>query len=253
MYTLLLRLSAPLQSWGCESNFSERRTCREPTKSGIIGLLAAALGRHRDEPIDDLCKLRIGIRVDREGSILCDLQSGLEMDDVWNKKSKKWKTEEELIKAKNSKKDKGSYLTNRYYLEDAVFLVGIELEDRDFLEVIRKALLRPAFPLYLGRRSCPPTQPLALGIRQAGLLEALRTEPIQLSDYEKKRNVPASSLKIITDADIDDPEALRKRDLPLSFSQARRQFTYRPVKIHRTDTPGVLAPESRMHDAMAEL
>lgn len=47
MATLLLRLAAPLQSWGSDSKFETRKTDREPTKSGVVGLLAAALGLRR--------------------------------------------------------------------------------------------------------------------------------------------------------------------------------------------------------------
>ena len=51
MAVLLLRLSAPLQAWGTEnSKFEIRKTGREPSKSGIVGLLAAALGIRRNEP-----------------------------------------------------------------------------------------------------------------------------------------------------------------------------------------------------------
>ena len=67
MATLLLRLAAPLQSWGAESKFDTRRTGREPTKSGVIGLLAAALGirRDADAEIQGLsAALRFGVRVD---------------------------------------------------------------------------------------------------------------------------------------------------------------------------------------------
>ena len=48
MATLLLRLAAPLQSWGADSKFEVRKTNREPTKSGVLGLLAAALGYRRE-------------------------------------------------------------------------------------------------------------------------------------------------------------------------------------------------------------
>ena len=44
MSTLLLRLAGPMQSWGTDSKFDVRRTGREPSKSGVIGLVAAALG-----------------------------------------------------------------------------------------------------------------------------------------------------------------------------------------------------------------
>ena len=74
MATLLLRLAAPLQSWGMDSKFETRKTNREPTKSGIIGLLSAALGLRRDETeeIEKLNQLRFAVRVDREGSLLID-------------------------------------------------------------------------------------------------------------------------------------------------------------------------------------
>ena len=65
MGTLLLRLAAPMHSWGNDSRCEVRRTGKEPTKSGVIGLLAAALGRNRADSLDDLCSLRFGVRVDQ--------------------------------------------------------------------------------------------------------------------------------------------------------------------------------------------
>ncbi|MFQ5421285.1 MAG: type I-E CRISPR-associated protein Cas5/CasD, partial [Anaerolineae bacterium] len=72
MPTLLLRCVAPLQAWDTQSNFGVRTTGREPSKSGIIGLLCAALGRPRAEPVADLAALKMGVRVDQEGRILRD-------------------------------------------------------------------------------------------------------------------------------------------------------------------------------------
>src|SRR5690554_4641662 len=72
---LLLRLEGPLQSWGTRARWDVRDTAREPTRSGIIGLLAAALGYGRGDPriVDDLeGGLEIGVRVEREGEVLDD-------------------------------------------------------------------------------------------------------------------------------------------------------------------------------------
>lgn len=155
MATLLLRLAAPLQAWGADSKFETRKTAREPTKSGVIGLLAAALGLRRDEtePLTRLAQLRFGVRVEREGQLLVDFHM-----------------------ARNKEKDR-SYVTYRHYLEDAVFLVGLESEDTALLQELAEALTHPVFPLYLGRRACPPTLPLCLGLREQGLVEALQAEP----------------------------------------------------------------------------
>ena len=72
MPVLLLRLAAPLQSWGVESKFDTRRTLGYPTKSGVIGLVASAMCRERTEPLDDLNELEIGIRVENEGRQIRD-------------------------------------------------------------------------------------------------------------------------------------------------------------------------------------
>lgn len=153
MATLLLRLAAPLQAWGSDSKFETRKTDREPTKSGVVGLLAAALGLRRDdtEGLARLNGLRFAVRADQEGSLLVDFHTAKSRDT--------------------------SYVTYRHYLQDAVFLAGLESEDEALLRELEAALRHPVYPLYLGRRSCPPTLPLCLGIRQGSLLDILRTEP----------------------------------------------------------------------------
>lgn len=143
MATLLLRLAAPLQSWGADSKFETRKTNREPTKSGVIGLLAAALGLRRDDAagIARLNGLHFAVRADREGSLLVDFHTANREED--------------------RKKGKAPYVTYRHYLQDAVFLVGLESEDTALLQELETALKHPVYPLYLGRRSCPP-HPAAL-------------------------------------------------------------------------------------------
>lgn len=100
MATLLLRLAAPLQSWGSDSKFETRKTDREPTKSGVVGLLAAALGLRRDdtEGLARLNGLRFAVRADQEGSLLVDFHTAKSRDT--------------------------SYVTYRHYLQDAVFWQG---------------------------------------------------------------------------------------------------------------------------------
>ena len=75
MSLLLLRLAGPLQSWGSASRFARRDTEREPTKSGVLGLLAAAQGRRRTDSIEDLLDLTFGVRVDQPGAVLQDFHT----------------------------------------------------------------------------------------------------------------------------------------------------------------------------------
>ena len=231
MSTLLLRLAGPLQAWGYDSKFETRRTGREPTKSGVIGLIAAALGRKRGDSLDDLKCLHFGVRVDKEGELLHDYHT-VQM---------------------NSGK---TYVTHRYYLTDATFVVGIESDDKSQLEMLKSALQNPVFPLYLGRRSCVPTIPIVLGIRMEGLVEALKEEPWQLTPWMQKKEQKRGTctLRIITDADANDAEAVGQKDLPISFHPGNRRYTYRPVKEH---LPVVIKEDECLHetkhDAMDEL
>lgn len=229
MSTLLLRIAGPLQAWGCESKFEKRRTGREPTKSAVVGLLAAALGRRRDEPIEDLCSLNFGVRVEEEGQLLRDFHIA------------------------RTGGDKRTYVTERYYLSDACFLVGLESGDEDLLDRIERAVANPAFPLFLGRRSCVPTPPVLVGRRQCCLLEALREEPWLASEYMQSRVRGPVQLRLITDADPSITGAAVQRDLPLSFDPGNRRYGYRPMLEHPPVEPKVRRERETEHDAMSEL
>ncbi|MCL2249145.1 MAG: type I-E CRISPR-associated protein Cas5/CasD [Oscillospiraceae bacterium] len=197
MSTLLLRLVAPLQSWGTDSKFERRATGREPSKSGVIGLLAAALGRRRDESLDDLAALKFGVRVVKPGHVMMDFHT--------------------------AKSTKQTYVTKRYYLEDAAFLVGLE-GDVELLQALESAVKVPYFPLFLGRKACPPTGRISLGIRNLSLKEALLGEAF---DGESNSDAPA---RCIIHMDVDEPGAYRQHDMPISFDQKHRKFAYRYIK-----------------------
>ncbi|GAB3393390.1 type I-E CRISPR-associated protein Cas5/CasD [Azotobacter armeniacus] len=162
MATLLLRLQGPMQSWGTTSRFDERDTQLEPSKSGVLGLICAALGRDRSEPLEDLAALRMGVRVDREGVPMRDYQ-----------------TATGVLIASGKADFKRTVVSPRFYLADAVFLVGLEGADTTLLEHIQAALRAPVWSLALGRKSFVPSKPVFLpdGMQQADLLAALQTYP----------------------------------------------------------------------------
>ncbi|WP_120997049.1 type I-E CRISPR-associated protein Cas5/CasD [Stutzerimonas urumqiensis] len=163
MPTLLLRLQGPMQSWGTTSRFDERDTGLEPSKSGVVGLLCAALGRDRKEPVEDLAALRMGVRVDREGVPMRDYQ-----------------TATGVVVAATGKADLGrTVVSPRYYLSDAVFLVGLEGEDQALLERLHAAVRNPVWPLALGRKGFVPGLPVHLpdGLVASPLFEALECYP----------------------------------------------------------------------------
>ena len=208
MGTLLLRLAAPLQSWGAEAPFSIRQTESLPTKSGVIGLVAAALGRRRDDPVADLAALRFGVRVVRPGTLHCDYHT--------------------VSRAPSPRpsQNQTDYVTRRYYLSNAVFIAGLESADAAFLDELERALHTPAFPLFLGRRCCPPTLPLSLGISSDGLEEAL----LHAECPETAGGSGGGAMRMLVDEAAATPSTALLRDLPRSFSPNRRQYGHRPAR-----------------------
>lgn len=167
MSVLILRLAAPLQSWGTQSRFSVRDTAREPSKSGVIGLISAALGRPRDADIRDLMALAMTVRIDREGSVQRDYQTagGGSLPDG-----------HPYGVAKANRAKAQTVTSSRYYLADADFRVALEGDDETLLNMIADALLRPKWPLYLGRKAFVPSQPLCRGVHsRLSAIEALST------------------------------------------------------------------------------
>ncbi|WNL38601.1 type I-E CRISPR-associated protein Cas5/CasD [Halomonas sp. PAMB 3232] len=217
MATLLFRLAGPMQSWGTQSRFDERDTQLEPSKSGVLGLVCAALGRDRAETIDDLAELRMGVRVDREGIPMRD-----------------YHTATGVVVASTGKPDTGrTVVSTRYYLADAVFLVGLE-GSAELLNGIHGALRAPHWPLCLGRKSFVPSQPIYLpdGLVQTDLMTALKTFPPLSSDVHESEWGDQSCRFVVEDS----AEGAVRFDEPVA-PFAERRFGPRFVKTLQL-TPG---------------
>lgn len=241
MATLLLRLAAPMQAWGMDAKFETRLTMREPTKSGVIGMLAAALGCRRDELPEPLTRLRMAVRVDQEGRLLEDFHAvhGIAADDMGRIV---WKADGTPQAA-----DKRDFITYRQYLCDAVFLVALESDDASYLNALADALRCPAFPLFLGRRSCPPTLPLVLGVMESGADDVLARYPWQASERYQRSHRQAA-LRVIADARPGSGARPSRRDVPVSFDPRRRLYGMRAVT-----QAFVYLPRETEHDPMSEL
>ncbi|MFE7429780.1 type I-E CRISPR-associated protein Cas5/CasD [Streptomyces sp. NPDC057545] len=205
-HVLLIRLAGPLQSWGIAGRFAHRDTHSRPTKSGVIGLCAAALGLDREEPLGELSEVRYGVRADRPGirvrdyhtvgggtfplrprDLLTDHQRAAKATattaappDVFGRVdlstwygSPKYVTTDPASGALVSKEvRRHALITERWYLADAAFLIGLEHADPALLERVAHALEHPKRLLWLGRKACPPTGDLALGVVPGTLREA---------------------------------------------------------------------------------
>jgi CRISPR system Cascade subunit CasD len=216
MATLLMRLQGPLQSWGTTSRFDERDTQLEPSKSGVLGLVCAALGRDRSEPVDDLAALRMGVRVDREGVPMRDYQ-----------------TATGVLIATGKADLRRTVVSPRFYLADAAFLVGLEGEDESLLARIHNALRAPVWPLALGRKSFVPGMPvwLADGLCPLPLPQALAGYPRLVSAQWADQGQPLRCLL------EDELEGAIRLDQPVA-PFAERRFGPRFVKsgvLHAPD------------------
>lgn len=237
--TLLLRLEGPMQSWGTQSRFRVRDSGREPSKSGVVGLLCAALGRPRDAPVADLAALRMGVRVDREGVMRVDYQTaggGAWLNGRYG-----------VSRAENAGEE--TSVSSRAYLSDASFLVGLEArmpEQEALLAQLDAALRAPVWPLYLGRKGFVPGTPVALpgtGLVSRSLDDALReaeaARPRQPWDQRE------AELRLVIETDLNDREAELRPDQPVSFASDRRVFASRAVRVGSVPRPTTAAAEQR--------
>ncbi|MFD7586139.1 type I-E CRISPR-associated protein Cas5/CasD [Kitasatospora sp. NPDC059811] len=246
---LVLRLAGPLQSWGDRSAFNRRDTPPQPTKSGVVGLLAAAAGLPREADITGLVGLRLGVRIDQPGTLLRDYHT---VSDYRGRP-----LPQSGVNAKGVQKPtspaKDTHVTHRYYLQDAVFVAAVQ-GPAGLVATLAEAIRRPAFPLALGRRSCVPTQPIALGTVRTGALEdVLADEPWQAGTAAKaayRRRAergpdPFSPHRIDLAATFDDPAGDDTlQDVPRSFAPRERGFTTRRIRHAWLNVPTGLAPSA---------
>lgn len=232
MSVLILRLAGPLQSWGSRSRFTRRTTEPMPTKSGIIGLLAAARGYRREDPIEPLLGLSLAVRTEQQGSMLRDFH-----------------TAHHLVTGKSMP------LSVRYYWADAVFTAYVEGTD-EMIDGLAEALADPAYPLYLGRRSCVPEGRLVMGVSSEPLSSVVSSTPWQAGEAVRcKAQMPTVSLEVQADVGVfAGLEPVRQlQDVPLSFDPERRDYAVRgvvetAVEIPNPNFDGALVLE---HDPMS--
>lgn len=206
-----------MQSYGANSHFETRKTDLYPSKSAIIGLLGACLGlRRSDEKIKLLNDLDFAVRVDQPGKILKDYHIAQ--------------------KYKNNGTFDRTYVTNRYYLEDAVFLVALGSENDELIDKISEALQIPFFQPYLGRKSLPINADYFLGIHEKETIDVIKDTSWQASDWYKRSGV--KKLSIYCDFNlVKNNRRILRKDRVLSFNQKNRSFAFRYESSFEIELP----------------
>ncbi|MEU0992118.1 type I-E CRISPR-associated protein Cas5/CasD [Streptomyces sp. NPDC005953] len=247
MSGLLLRLAGPLQSWGERSAFTTvRDTASFPTRSGLIGMLAAAEGIGRDHGgLDRYDDLRFIIRADRPGERLIDYHT------VGGGQPKA------RTAATSGGSNKGAaVITRRHYLSDAVFVVGITTPDEETTTRLAQALEHPHWAPYLGRRSCVPDEPLILRRHIADPENELLTR-VPLALPPPRNNEDTVKVDFLYEQLPDDATEMRDvidiTDIPLSFAQHRRAHAVRRLhRVTRQLPRGLAGPQSDLQSHLLD-
>ena len=183
----------------------------------MLGLLAACLGYRRDEEekIRELSTLKFAVRIDQQGDLLKDYHIAI--------------TDKEIVEKPQT------YVTNRYYLEDALFVVALSGMD-ELVDTLIKAIKSPYFQPFMGRRSLPVPVDFFLGVSAEDILDSLRNLPWQAASWYKKKKGKQGigekiPLEVYADEEIVEEEKITRsklrRDISISFSQKGRQFAFR--------------------------
>ena len=244
MKTILLKLGGPMQSYGTNSSFETRHTDDYPSKSAIIGLLAAASGYRRDEPqtalqLEQWQTLQFAVRIDQKGQMHADYHTA--------------------HKYKPDGSPERTYVTQRYYLEDYIFTVALSHENPEFINHIETALRAPCFQLFMGRRSLPVPADFVLGTTDSDALMSLREYPWQARPWYARRlyrEKATVSLEVYADAGLlPDSRKHMRRDRVITFSQTGRKFAYRyeaQTRVALSNPYCEIVPIDE-HDAFAEI
>lgn len=226
---LALRIDAPMQSWGVRSRFTYRDTSLEPTKSGVVGLLGAALGVERTdtELIGELAQLRMAVRVEREGILERDYQV------TGNVPTTKGTGHRNVV-------------SHRFYLADALFLVCLE-GGREAVEELREAVLHPRWPLFFGRKAHVPSSPLVLPEERGmgtgvfhgrPLEEVIKRHPWQEDRPELRAGAEDSPwLRTVVEVPAGEDGAEARYDVPVTFETGHRKFRQRYVRVDHVEIP----------------
>lgn len=175
---LILRLDAPLLSFGGPVIDNRGVTRRFPARSTLTGLLANALGYSHGEAarLESLQRrIRYAVRCDRAGTPLRDYQT-VDLSQEFMKIG--WSTRGAPQGREGGSAREGTHIRFRDYIADAVYTVAFALEPpeaRPMLDEVETALRSPARPLFIGRKCCLPAAPILFArVSVPTVLDALK-------------------------------------------------------------------------------
>lgn len=166
---LVFTLYGPLASWGEIAVGEARHTAMYPTRSALLGMIGAALGIERADVAGQAALragYRFGVLAKTFGDLLRDYHT---IQHGTAKRNQVFRTRRDELERG---KPHGTYLSTRTYRTDALACAAVQVTSNApyTLEELARALDRPHFVLYLGRKSAPPALPLAPKVVEAATM-----------------------------------------------------------------------------------
>lgn len=165
---LVLRFAAPLMAFGGVLVDQRGFVVEHPGRSLLAGLLANALGYDHGEAdrlraLQD--RLRYASRVDRPGQRLVDFHTVDFSPETSPWMQMGWTTRSAPEGRSGGSAKEGTHIRERHYHADRIQTLTLTLdgETSPGLDDLEAALRQPARPLFLGRKTCLPAEPLLRG------------------------------------------------------------------------------------------
>lgn len=231
MPTLIMVLAGPMQSWGEQATFAQRHTLSHPTRSGVLGILGCAHGTRRgdDAGLARLRECTVAVRIDRPGDLITDYHTiGTPDAPVVNAAGRARTTSKGAVAP--------TLPTTRQYLSDAVFVVAVTHPEATEVSLHLEALQRPHWPLFLGRKSCPPALPIGVAVTDADDgVDALTRLPV----FTVGDAGPLVQALIVHDAANPEQASSYLNDDPVSWGWRTRAHAGRAIAV----TSAAFTPE----------
>jgi len=216
--SLLIRLEGPLQSWGCEDRFSQRKTGVMPTKSAILGICCAALGAARGSEREQHWLPRLN----QLQCLFIAIPRSQKDKPLLIRRMEDYHTVQNTRTADG--KNKETHITHRAYLNDAQF-AAILTGNADDLRELAAALQDPVWGLWLGRKTCIPSAPIYNGSFDTETAALAALGITQLAACTRQRDAANFT---------DGADTLN--DTPITFATPRK-YSPRRVKLRREGQP----------------
>ena len=223
---ILLWLESPLQSWGDNAKFTHKQTLNFPTKSAVLGIILASMGRkgEQHELLKAFSSTDMQVyafsRTKEAAPKLFDFQT---IGSGYNRSDKF----QNLCIPKKSDGKNGDFDTSiihKYYLQDAIFAVALEVPN-DYLDEVMDGLKQPVYSVFLGRKNCVPTEFIFQGVFAEQVQAKQHSyELAQVKNIEPK-------FEVIQGIHSSNPNCVKYiNDVPLQFGKIKK-YTARTISI----------------------